>query len=131
MYLSSLKDESKQESFVTKCNCRPRCKEHWYSTELSFGNFPGRDFIRSRMADRIIKGNPSKSLSEKYFRFVNDLFAIFFLNCKRGADGHLFLFRNNVAVLNVYFNRQVGYVYYNDIPFKVEDFICTSSSFML
>lgn len=62
---------------------------------------------------------------------LSTIYLLFFLNCRRGADGHLFLFRNNVAVLNVYFNRQVGYVYYNDIPFKVEDFICTSLSFML
>ena len=32
-----------------------------------------------------------------------------------------------MAVLNVYYNRQAGYVYKNDIPFKVGDLICKYS----
>lgn len=115
-------DEFKDDPFPEECLCLPRCHETWYSTELSVGTIPGEGFLHSNISESVTKNpmNLSKIMLKEYYRCEDHI------RCHHKFQFHfnLFLCRNNVAILNVYYNKPVGYVYQTDIAFKWQDLIC-------
>ena len=86
--------------------------------------FPGELFFKSKMGHyiRMKKGIVTDQQLKEYLKCTPDLYYSKKKNFKH--NNLLFVFRRNVALLNVFYGETSGFVYRNDVRYDRNDFLC-------